>query len=211
MQASNAMAALALAVGASLALAAGSAGAAPPALDEQLDGAAPVIDAPWNLDATGAALEAEAMLAPTAAVEWSNVLGIDLRPGGSGMEFTSNPDFGTLWCSNGSSPAYGYARMHLPHGSTIRFFRMWGQDLSASGDVMAKLRETCLPNVGPATTPTLTDLATLQSSGSGGSFTVTSSLSHVVDNHLCAYVAYVQFPGCDVTTSLRKLRIQYDR
>ncbi|MBX3688779.1 hypothetical protein [Dokdonella sp.] len=211
MQASNAMAALALAVGASLALAAGSAGAAPPALDEQLDGAAPVISVPWNVDAAGTAAQAETLLAPTAWAEWSNVLGIDLRPGGSGMEFTSNPDYGTFWCSNGSSPAYAYARMHLPHGSTIRFFRMWGQDLSASGDVMAKLRETCLPNVGPAATPTVTDLATLQSSGSSGSFTVTSSPDHVVDNHQCAYVAYVQFPSCDATTSLRKLRVQYER
>lgn len=211
MRASYVMAIRALAAGASLALAAGSVGAASPTPDEPMDGGVGTSRVPWTLSATDDAPEAETTLAPMLAYGWSNVLGIDFRPGGSGLEFVSNPDFGTLWCENGSAPRYAYAHMHLPHGSTITHFRMWGQDLSASGEVSAKLRETCLPNVDPASVPTLTELAYVQSSGDSGPFTALAGLSHVVDNHLCAYVAYVQFPSCDATTSVRKLRIQYEQ
>lgn len=207
--------ALAAAAGLVLATASGGAQAQSRALDGQVRGAMPAA-APVVSDDS---LESEAIeveLSPTdmpPTVDWTNVLGIDFRPSSTALPLRTSSATGAFWCAEPASARYAYARLDIPHGRRIHYFRMWGWDESATTDIVADLRKSCLPDLGPAENPSTVILASLDSETSAGEFTVTTLLSPqpVVDAHTCTYWAYVQFDQCGGNATVRKIRVQHTR
>lgn len=196
-----------------LALATGIASAAPP-LDEQVPGGVISISAesaPWTFDADAALTEAELLPAEMLPEQdWTNVLGVDFRSSGNGLPIATSQTTASFWCDEPATTRWAYARLPIPHGRKIQFFRMWGQDSSATNDIRAILRESCLPDLGAASAPVNKALAELFSDTAAGSFTVTTAVSGapVTNAHECTYWAYVEFSNCD-TSVVRKIRVQH--
>ncbi|MCK9538860.1 hypothetical protein [Dokdonella sp.] len=198
-----------------LALAMGTAGAALP-LDEQVPGAVVSMTAdaaPWTFDADAGITEAELLPAEMLpGVTWTNALGVDFRSNGNLLSYATHPTTGSFFCQEPATNLWAYARLDIPHGRKMTYFRMWGQDSSATDDIRAVLRESCLPDLGPASAPVNTNLADIKSETDAGSFTVTTAVagSPVANAHLCTYWAYVEFTSCS-TSTVRKIRVQHQR
>ncbi len=196
-----------------LALFTGVASAAPP-LDEQAPGGAistSAESAPWAFDADAGIAEAELLPAEMLPdVTWTNVLGVDFRSSGNGLPIATHQDTASFWCVEPASSRWAYARLPIPHGRKLQFFRMWGQDFSATNDIRVILRESCLPDLGAASAPVNKNLADISSGTSAGSFTVSTPVAGepVTDAHVCTYWAYVEFSNCD-TSTVRKIRVQH--
>lgn len=155
----------------------------------------------------------DAVRGGSSSTGWVNVLGLELRGRTGPFQFQTGDNTGALWCTGGNE-RFADARLDLPHGAEIQFFRMWGFDNSVDHDLTAFLRQTCLPDLG-AGAPVNTNLAQLDSSGTPGTFTETISLSldpPVTDTRRCNYYVRVRFAtncadGGQLT--MRKLRVQY--
>lgn len=198
-----------------LATTAGSAPAQVPAADGQVPGVTSTA-APTAGDYSPGPEAIEVELIPSDAhppVDWTNVLGVDFRPSSTALPLRTSSTTGAFWCEGLASSRYAYARLDIPHGRKIEFFRMWGFDALTPAGVTAELRESCLPDLGPATNPTNTVLASLDSDTSAGNFTVTTVLSPqpVVDAHTCTYWAWVEFDQCGDGATVRKIRVQHAR
>lgn len=155
----------------------------------------------------------EAVRGGASNVGWVNVLGFELRGRTGPFQFETGDNTGALWCTGGTE-RFADARIDLPHQAEIQFFRMWGFDNSADHNLTAFLRESCLPNLG-AGSPVNTNLAQLDSSGTPGTFTETTSLFPdypVTNTRTCNYYVRVRFaPDCadGGQLTMRKLRVQY--
>ncbi len=142
--------------------------------------------------------------------DWVNALGVDFR-GSSDFKYTTSST-GSIWPTGAATNRWAYARLDIPHGRKITFFRLWAQDFDDPGNVTATLREVCLPDLASAANPTVNDLAAVTSSGTPGSFTVVATLSPppVVDAHLCTYWALIQFgPGGNF--AVRKIHVEHKK
>jgi hypothetical protein len=91
--------------------------------------------------------------------------------GGGGCTYASSGDFYTWW----STPVY------LPHGATLRYFRMYYNDQNFSVDCEAYL--TAYDLYGD-----IVDEWGVSSSGTGMSYATTDELDHVVDYNSYSYV-----------------------
>lgn len=149
--------------------------------------------------------------APTGTV---TVLGFEFRGDRTPFDFATGTDSGALWCTGAVDTAH--ARLRLPHGATLREFRVWGADSSAGNDLRVGLIQSCLPNLLPASGPVNTELAVVLSTGTPGSFAQTLVLQPdlVVDNRDCTYWVRVRFAAACAGGSqlaIRKARVRYQR
>lgn len=159
---------------------------------------------------------AESELSPSAApsVDWASALGYHFGGFSSGFNSATWVGGGLL-CWTGSTNKTALARLHIPHGRKITFFRLWGYDNSSTGDLRANLWQSCLPDIASATTPTMTQLATVVSSGTPGDFTVAQALNPVLvaNAHVCTYWAEAVFSECGTSINLqaRKVRVEHTK
>lgn len=143
-------------------------------------------------------------------VGWANVLGYELRGRTGPYQYGTSELTGAQWCTG--TERFADSRIAIPHNAQIQFFRMWGFDSSADHDVTAFLFQSCLPDLGSGS-PINTVIMEISSSGTPGTFTVTSAPNFgPTDLATCTYHVRVRF-GADCAgggqTTVRKLRVQY--
>lgn len=160
--------------------------------------------------------QTDAELSPNAVpnTDWANVTGHHFR--GFSSDFNGSTWIGGgLLCWTGSTNRTALARLDIPHGRKINYLRLWGYDNSSTGDLRANLWESCLPDIAPSASPTITQLGTVTSSGAPGNFTLVSALSPIrtANAHVCTYWAEVVYAECGTSVNLqaRKIRVEHTK
>jgi hypothetical protein len=143
---------------------------------------------------------------------YTSITGAEFRPRSNRILFNISGD-NALSCSVGGTNSLAEAQLQLPHGATLQFLRIYGQD-SSTDNLNVALLERCQP-FSIAGNVTTTVLGSAQSSGFAGSFTTATGLpaNTTIDNNLCVYSLRVQLAdivnGCAGGLLLDKARVQW--
>lgn len=127
---------------------------------------------------------------------------------------------GTQWAYRGGpnccvdlsrvgSETFADAQFQVPTGATLNFFRYWAYDNNASNLALFVFR-VCQPAFA-AGAPTIVTIVSTATSGTPGHTTGLTSLSQLVNNQSCVYLARVRFDAASTTLALQKVRLQFTR
>ncbi len=145
---------------------------------------------------------------------WSSLDSFDMHPNSSGFAAVRSSTSG-LFCSSASTDSQAVGQLQVPHGVRLDLVRFWFFD-SGAEDMTMSLRSACLPDFAAAI-PTLSPLASITSSGTGGVGSLSSFLptSTIADNQSCTYQVTVQFGNgtgsCSPSLGFYKGRMQWFR
>lgn len=148
-----------------------------------------------------------------AAIRLTSFSARNLRPNGATTSLSAPPTPGSVNCTPDGSDSFADMQVRLPDGAALQFMRIWGAD-TVTQALQASFERRCQASF-DGSNVTITNLATITTSGNGGELTTSISIpgSITIDNEQCTYHVRVRFGDspsvCSDGLTLHKVRFQW--
>lgn len=188
-----------------------SMGFAPNADNVYMDNAASLAVTADQEDAVTAQITPQAT--PTTGTDYSTIAAKEfvgrIDTTGTQWRYAAGPSTSNFELSRVGTELFGEAQFEVPTGATLRFFRTWAFDSSAS-NIGYFVFEVCQPGFAGGA-PVFTVIAFTSTSGTPGNTSNVVSLNRAVNNRDCTYLARVRFDAASTSLALQKVRLQFTR
>ncbi|MGH9160878.1 MAG: hypothetical protein ACRD2X_12960 [Vicinamibacteraceae bacterium] len=150
---------------------------------------------------------------PTTGTDYSTIAAKEfvgrIDTTGTQWRYATGPSASNFELSRVGTELFAEAQFEVPTGATLRFFRTWAFDTSASS-IGYFVFEVCQPGFAGGA-PVFSVIAFTSTSGTPGNTSNVVSLNRAVNNRDCTYLARVRFDAASTNLALQKVRLQFTR